>query len=45
MVKNDVCIRGAGKQNALFSKDMTQNAPIPAMSRIYPALNTKCKTI
>ena len=40
MVKNDICLGGASKQNALFSKKGAQkNAPMPSLSRIGPACN------
>ena len=39
MVKNDICLGGASKQNALFSENVPpKNAPIPPMSRIGPAI-------
>ena len=37
MVKNDICLGGASKQNAFFSKNVPQKiAPMPLMSRIGP---------
>ena len=42
MVKNDICLGGESKQNALFSENMLQkNALIPPMSRIGSGLVVK----
>ena len=42
MVKNDICLEGASKQNVLFSENVPQkNAPMPLMSRIGPAESIK----
>ena len=39
MVKNGICLGGASNQNALFfEKCAPQNAPMPSLSRIGPAL-------
>ena len=39
MVKNDFCLVGASKQNALFSENMPQkNAPMRPMSRTDPGM-------
>ena len=36
--KNNICLRGAGKQNALFFKKCApKNVPMPLMFRIDPA--------
>ena len=38
MVKNDICLGGASKQNAPFLKKFAQkSAPMSLMSRISPA--------
>ena len=40
MVKNDICLGGVRKQNALFSKNVPQkNAAMPPMTGIGPAIN------
>ena len=37
MVKNNICLGGANKQNAPFSeKCVPKNAPMPSLSRIDP---------
>ena len=39
MVKNGIYLRGASKQNALFSKKYApKNAPMPSLSRIGPGI-------
>ena len=38
MVKNDICLGGASKQNAFFEKSAPKNAHMPLMSRIGPEM-------
>ena len=39
MVKNDICLGGASKQNDPFLKNISpKNAPMPLMSRIGPMI-------
>ena len=40
MVKNDICLGGASKQDTFFKKYTPKNAAMPKMSRIDPANNT-----
>ena len=37
MVRNDFCLGAEIKQNALFLRYVSKNAPKPSMSRIDPA--------
>ena len=42
IVKNNICLGGASKQNALFSENvLPKNAPMPSMSRIGPVRTPK----
>ena len=42
IVKNNICLGGASKQNALFSENVPpKNAPLPPMPRIGPVRTPK----